>query len=224
MEHIKHDETKTKGFFSYVFSWNDTTKHQLTNLWQFITLAFISLVLLIQLLNKYYPNIDETKSSIEIILLLLFYLYILFFSIYYITRVICYIPTISGEDYGVIFNNSIYLLPLTLSILTSIISYDPNFKEGIFVLFERLTEAWNGGDKKKKKKKTQEQPSQENISAPQMISQPIAPLYTGNTTPIHQLPPPQEGYQNQNYSPQQEYQQANIPMAANEMGSAFSSF
>ena len=86
-----------------------------------------------------------------------------------------------------------------------------------------MTEAWNGGDKKKKKKKTQEQPTQENTSAPQMISQPIAPLYTGNTTPIHQLPPPQEGYQNHNLSQGQEYQQI-IPMAANEMGSAFSSF
>ena len=86
-----------------------------------------------------------------------------------------------------------------------------------------MTEAWNGGDKKKKKKK-QQQELQENTSAPQMISQPIAPLYTGNTTPIHQLPPPQEGYQNQTYSPAQEYPQ-NITMAAYEgIGSAFSSF
>ena len=110
-----------------------------------------------------------------------------------------------------------------LIIVLFIISFNPNFQEGRFILSERLTEAWNGGDKKKKKKPQQE--TQENTSAPQMISQPIAPLYTGNTTPIHQLPPPQEGYQNSNYSSQQEYQpQQNIPMAANEMGSAFSSF
>jgi hypothetical protein len=223
MEHNKHDETKTKGFFSYVFNWNDTIKHQLTNLWQCITLAFIFLTILLQLLNKYYPIIDETKSSIEIILLLFFYLYILFFSIYFIVRIINYIPTISGEEYVIFNNNPICLLPLTLSIITSCVSFNPNLKEGIFILIERLTEAWNGGDKKKKKKK-QQQESQENTSAPQMISQPIAPLYTGNTTPIHQLPPPQEGYQNQNYSQNQEYQQNNIPMAANEMGSAFSSF
>jgi len=225
MEHHKNDENKTKGFFSYVFHMNDTIKHQLTNLWQFITLAFIFLVILLQLLNNYYPIIDETKSSIEILLLLLFYLYIFFFSVYYIARVICYIPTISGEDYH-FFENPIYLLPLTLSIISSTICYNSNFKEGIFLLVDRMTEAWNGGDKKKKKKKTQEQPSQENnTNTPQiMISQPIAPLYTGNTTPIHQLPPPQEGYQNQNYSQNQEYQQM-VPMAANEgIGSAFSSF
>jgi hypothetical protein len=223
MEHHVADETKTKGFFNYVFHMNDTTKHRLINLCQFITLAFIFLTILLQLFHNYYPIIDETKSSIEIVLLLLFYLYIFFFVIYYITRIICYIPTISGQEYD-FFHNSIYLLPLTLSVITSTISYNSNFKEGIFILFDRMTEAWNGGDKKKKKKKTQEQPSQENISAPQvqMISQPIAPLYTGNTTPIHQLPPPQEGYQN--YSQNQEYQTANIPMAANEMGSAFSSF
>ena len=223
MEHNKHDETKTKGFFSYVFNWNDTIKHQLTNLWQFITLAFIFLVILIQLLNKYYPIIDETKSSIEIILLMVFYVYIILFSVYFIVRIISYIPTISGEEYNS-FHNSLFLLPLTVSIMISIISFNQNFQEGKFILFERLTEAWNGGDKKKKKKKPQQE-SQENTSAPQMISQPIAPLYTGNTTPIHQLPPPQEGYQNQNYSQAQEYQQANIPMAANEgIGSPFSSF
>ena len=222
MEHHTADETKTKGFFNYVFHMNDTIKHRLINLCQFITLAFIFIVILTQLLHNYYPIIDETKSSIEIVLLLLFYLYILFIVIYYITRIICYIPTISGQEYD-FFHNSIYLLPLTLSIITSTISNNSNFKEGIFILFDRMTEAWNGGDKKKKKKKTQEQPTQENTSAPQMISQPIAPLYTGNTTPIHQLPPPQEGYQNHNLSQGQEYQQI-IPMAANEMGSAFSSF
>jgi hypothetical protein len=222
MEHHDVDDNKTKGFFNYVFHMNETIKNRLINLCQFITLAFIFIVILLQLLNNYFPIIDETKSSIEIVLLLLFYLYIFFFIIYYITRIICYIPTISGQDYE-FFHNSIYLLPLTLSVITANISYNSNFKEGIFILFDRMTEAWNGGDKKKKKKKIQEQPTQENTSTPQMIiSQPIAPLYTGNTTPIHQLPPPQEGYQN--YSQNQEYQQANIPMAANEMGSAFSSF
>jgi hypothetical protein len=223
MENNKHDDLKTKGFFAYVFSWNDTIKRQLTNLWQFITLAFIFLIILLHLLNKYYPIIDETKSSVEIFLLLIFYLYILLFSIYFIIRIISYIPTISGEEYNS-FHNSLFLLPLTISIMISIILFNNHFQEGIFILFERLTEAWNGGDKKKKKKK-QQQETQENTSAPQMISQPIAPLYTGNTTPIHQLPPPQEGYQNQNYSQNQEYQpQNNIPVAANEMGSAFSSF
>ena len=81
MENNKHDDAKTKGFFAYVFNWNDTIKHQLTNLWQFITLAFIFLIILLQLLNKYYPIIDETKSTVEIILLMIFYLYIILFSI-----------------------------------------------------------------------------------------------------------------------------------------------
>jgi hypothetical protein len=221
--------SKSKGFFSHVFEFNEQRKQELINLGQYVTLGFIFYTILIYVVDIYFPKIDDTSSSIEIIFTLLLYLYIIFYSVYFIDRIICYFHSFFGKPLtGSSHSHELLLFPLVTPILLAIISFNPQFQDGTYILFERLNDAWNGNEKKQKKKnKTNPQPQQQQIQTPLTSS-----LYSGNTTPINQLPVIQEGFTQQS-QPVQQHAQVNVtqpaqesfaPMAANEvMGGSFGS-
>ena len=241
MEHKEgkneHDSyiSKTKGFFHYVFNTDHDTKTDLTNLAQYIFLAFVFVTILINTMRNYFPIIDDSRSSIEILIIVMLYMFILFYGIYYINRVICYIPNFSGSQYSHC-GSTLFLFPLVLSVLISITNFSPQAEHGTCIIIERMNEVWESkpttGKKKKKSSATQqqqEQPQQPQHS-PNIYTPPqqMAPtLYSGQTTPISQLPVvqmnSQEGYQNSQSTQDNgfESQQLMEPMAANEGSSAF---
>lgn len=224
-DHKYEKEQLSKGFFSWVFYMDERMKIELTNIGQYIGLALLFYSFLIYFMNMYLPFIDDTNSSIEIIIRLLLFVYILFYSIYFINRVICYIPTFSGNPYpDYIMYDSKFMFSSIISIIITTVSFHESFKIGMNALYERLkslTTSSNDTPKKKKKKVSineNENTSDQQQSLPPMHNS----LYTGNTTSINQLPVVnvqrnnyQEEPQNQGQSPE--------PMAANEGGSAFGS-
>ena len=224
-DHKYEKEQLSKGFFSWVFYMDERMKTELTNIGQYIGLALLFYSFLIYFMNMYLPFIDDTNSSIEIIIRLLLFVYILFYSIYFINRVICYIPTFSGNPYpDYIMYDSKFMFSSIISIIITTVSFHESFKIGMNALYERLkslTTSSNDTPKKKKKKVSineNENTSDQQQSLPPMHNS----LYTGNTTSINQLPVVnvqrnnyQEEPQNQGQSPE--------PMAANEGGSAFGS-
>jgi hypothetical protein len=223
-DHKFEKEQLSKGFFSWVFYMDEKMKIELTNIGQYIGLALLFYSFLIYFMNMYLPYIDETNSSIEIIIRLFIFVYILFYSIYFINRVICYIPTFSGNPYpDYIMYDSKFMFSSIISIIIATISFHDSIKNGINTLFDRLKHLTTSSDespKKKKKKVTINE--NENITDNQSLPPMNNPLYTGNTTSINQLPVVnvqrnnyQEEPQNQGQSPE--------PMAANESGSPFGS-
>jgi DNA polymerase II large subunit len=233
-----NNHSKQKGFLSYVFEYNESKKIKLIKIAQYVTLGFIFYSIFLNIINTYFPKIDETCSSIEIIITLLLYLYIFFYAVYYIDRIICYSDTFFG--YTQCFdsdNRDISVFDIVTPALLSILSFNPQFQDGIIILSERISEAWNGNEKKQKKKNKSNQQKQQQQQ--QMVSQtPItSSLYSGNTTPINQLPVLQEGFTQQQpiqlTQPVQQQMQGQMqgqlqepfaPMAANEVvGSSFGS-
>jgi len=227
-DHKFEKEQLSKGFFSWVFYMDEKMKTELINIGQYIGLALLFYSFLIYFMNMYLPFIDETNSSIEIIIRIFLFVYILFYSIYFINRIICYIPTFSGNPYpDYIMYDSKFMFSSIISIIIATISFHDSFKIGMNVLFDRLKSLTTNSDetpKKKKKKVTINE--NENTTEQQSFQQSLPPmnnsLYTGNTTSINQLPVVnvqknnyQEDTQNQGQSPE--------PMAANEGGSAFGS-
>lgn len=232
MEHkdskIEHDNfvSKSKGFFNYVFNLDQTSKTDLYNISQYIILAFIFIGTLISLLRNYFPAIDENHSSIEISIKMILYVIILLYSVFYINRIICYIPTISGFQYSHC-GNTAFIFPIILSILVSMISFNTQFNEGIGILITRGQAAIGTKQSVDTKKKKKNANSNEQQQQSTLETQQVAPtLYSGQTTPISQLPviqmnsPPQNQQQqhNQSYDDQPVY---NEPVAANSGGSAF---
>jgi len=234
-----------KGFIHYVFNTDSESKITLINLAQYTFLAFIFIAILTNLMKIYYPSIDDSRSSIEIIVMILIYIFIIFYSIYYIDRIICYIPNYSGMQY-IHCGNSLYLFPLVLSVLITLNTMSPQIDNGTRIILERISESWglpniegsnNGSGGSKKKKKMTQSSQQQQQQQQQQPQQQIAPtLYSGQTTSISQLPVVQMNSQsydggNSNQQPQQQQQQNQSdydqsqpmePMAANE-GGAFSS-
>jgi len=222
-EHKFEKEQLTKGFFSWVFYMDEKMKIELMNIGQYIGLAFFFLSLLVYLIDTYLPIIDETNSSFEIILKLLLFLYILFYSIYFINRIICYIPTFSANPYpDYIMYDSKFIFSSIVSIIIATISYHNSFKIGISTISNRIKDVTNNNETPKKKKKKVTINENENTTETQSLPPMQNSLYTGNTTSINQLPIVnvqrnnyQEDFQNQESHPE--------PLPANEGGSAFGS-
>ena len=230
MDHKEHKDTenyisKSKGFFSYVFNTNEDTRVELLNLAQYVTIAFITIAMFMTVLRYYYPTFTEENSSLEIIIVNTLYVLIVIFVLYFINRIICYIPTFSRTQYPHC-QNPLYLFPLVLSIICGVTSFNTSITTSCEILWDRLAQLTSYTSSKpvnKKKKQSvsaapQQQSDQPNIySAPQMISQPIM-----QTTPINQLPIVQQPQQQQ--LSQQEGFTNPEPMAANEGGSLFSAW
>ena len=60
------DLDNSKGFLKHVFNFDDESKGDILNLLQYIFIALIPIVLLNKSMQKYVPELDEKKGSIEI--------------------------------------------------------------------------------------------------------------------------------------------------------------
>jgi hypothetical protein len=178
-------------FFKYVFNFDEDSKHDMMNIVQYAVLAIIPIVVLNKTMQKYVPEADEEKGSAEILAEVIFQIVYMFLGLFFIHRVISYIPRYSGTkypEYHVVYN--------ILSTLLVLLSLQTKLGEKVSILFDRVAELWEGkseDDKKKKKGKG-------NVKVTQPISQGQSAitqsLYTGNTnmgassdgTSISQLP------------------------------------
>lgn len=178
-------------FFKYVFNFDEDSKHDMMNIVQYAVLAIIPIIVLNKTMQKYVPEADEEKGSAEILAEVIFQIVYMFLGLFFIHRIIAYIPRYSGTkypEYHVIYN----ILPTLLVLL----SLQTKLGEKVSILFDRVAELWEGkseDDKKKKKGKG-------NVKVTQPISQGQSAitqsLYTGNTnmgassdgTSISQLP------------------------------------
>ena len=202
-------------FFKYVFNFDEDSKHDMMNVVQYAVLAIIPIIVLNKTMQKYVPEADEEKGSAEILAEVIFQIVYMFLGLFFIHRVISYIPRYSGTkypEYHVIYN--------ILSTLLVLLSLQTKLGEKVGILFDRVAELWEGkkdDDKKNKKGKG-------NVKVTQPISQGQSAitqsLYTGNTnmgassdgTSISQLPSIPSGQQQQQPDYNSMYRNDNNPM------------
>ena len=182
-------------FFKYVFNFDEDSKHDMMNIVQYAVLAIIPIIILNKTMQKYVPEADEEKGSAEILAEVVFQIVFMFLGLFFIHRIICYIPRYSGTkypEYHVVYN--------ILSTLLILLSLQTKLGEKVSILFDRVVELWEGkGDDDKKKKDGKK--GKGNVKVTQPISQGQSAvvnqsLYTGNSnmgassdgTSISQLP------------------------------------
>tara|TARA_Y100000992_G_scaffold168686_1_gene113307 strand:- start:2500 stop:3162 length:663 start_codon:yes stop_codon:yes gene_type:complete len=205
-------------FINHMFKFDDETKNELSNFIQYSILAIIPIVTLNKLMKKYIPDADDDKGSIEITFEVLLQIILLVIGIYYIHRLLTYIPTYSGSDYPDLNPTSFMLIFLII-----ILSLQSKLGDKINILVNRLSDLWNGETtvKSKKPKTVKEvndekmkQQQEEHIMQMQLNSQAVHPQ--DSAQPRQQLPDYNVMYSN----PLQDNQD-NL-MAANEvMGGGF---
>jgi hypothetical protein len=209
------DKSSKEGFFKYVFEFNSHTKSQLLNITQYSLLSIIPIVFINTLMQYYVPEVDETKSSLEIIIEVLFQIIFIILSLFYINRIVFYIPTISKENY-----QDLNFTSLILSIFLVILSLQTKLGDKINILMKRFLGLFNTEKTTTKKKKetkentpqqTQEMSLQndpystsitslpitnQNNQNTQMASPNFNKMYQNNPTPLVNANSPVENFEN----------------------------
>ena len=138
--------TASKTFFSHVFSTSEEGKSEILNTVQYSFLGIIPIILLNKLIQRIIPDADPDKSSIEILVEVLIQIVIMFIGIIVIHRIITYIPTYSEFKY-----DSFHLTTVILSFLVIVLSIQTKLGIKVNILFDRISELWNGKTIEEKK-------------------------------------------------------------------------
>lgn len=131
--------TSSKSFLSHVFSTNEESKAEILNVVQYALFGVIPVVMLNKAIQRFIPDADMDKSSLEILLEILLQLIIMFVGIILIHRVITYFPTYSEYKY-----DPLNLTTVILAFLVLVLSIQTKMGIKVNILVDRLMELWNG--------------------------------------------------------------------------------
>jgi hypothetical protein len=114
MEEIK--PITNQGFFSYVFKLSKFKQADLVNFVQYSALSIVPFILIYFYIKKYTPNITYKDSTLYITLVTFLSIIAFIIGIFFIDRIVNFIPTLSGKYYDVInlTNISIILIMVLL--------------------------------------------------------------------------------------------------------------
>lgn len=241
MDDVETPKVKKDGFLNHVFNFDTETKSNLMNITQYLVLAIIPMSFYTHFVNSMMTEYDESKSNIELTTEVLGHLFLTLLGLFFIDRIVTFVPTYSGRNHGTFNIFSILLIILVLA-------YEANTKVGakMKLLIERVSELWHGkkedDDKKKKGKGSVVKVSQPISRAGMPTHQASRADYLNShnqmVSPTQMLPPanePQEEsgasnnmYNNGGFNGLVNAQGPNMqsePMAANDGGwGSFSSF
>ena len=126
-----------------------TTKARLLNMAQYTLLAIVPITLVEKGMTSLFPEANKEKGSAELLAEMAFQIIITLVALFFVHRIIMYIPTYSGEPMESLQLLSVATVFLVASIQSE--SLTPGKKAGI--LYSRASELWEGKEAKKKKEK-----------------------------------------------------------------------
>jgi hypothetical protein len=149
------------GFIKHVFNFDENSKAEILNIIQYSVLALIPVVIINKLMQRFVPEADDEKGSVEIVAEILGQVITMFLFILLIHRIITYIPTYSGEKYL-----DFSVTNIILAMLVIILSLQTKLGEKVSIISDRIMDLWDGPKDTKKGKK-----GQGNVKVSQPISQ-----------------------------------------------------
>jgi hypothetical protein len=158
MEVLEKGNKSTTNFMNHIFNFDENSKIDMLNIVQYSIVSIVPIVILNKSIQKFVPEADETKGSVEIVFEVLIQIISMFIGLLFIHRIITYIPTYSNSpypEYNIIYN--------VLPILMILMSLQTKLGEKVSIIVDRLYELWEG-----KKEKDGKSP---NIKVSQPISQ-----------------------------------------------------
>jgi hypothetical protein len=122
-----------QGFFTYVFKLSKFKQEDLMNIVQYTLLSIVPVVLFIYFTKKYFPSLEESDSSLYIFTVTVIELIFMIIGIFFIDRIINYIPTYSGKYYETINLTTIVVIFVLFMLIT-----ETGFKKRTLVMLERF--------------------------------------------------------------------------------------
>ena len=141
-------DDSNKSFLKHVFNFDDESKSEMLNIIQYALLAIIPIIVLNKSMQKFVPEAEDNKGSLEISAEIIVQIIVIFIGLLFIHRVITYVPTYSGvnyPDFSIIF--------IILAVLMITMSLQTKLGEKVSILVERLNDLWEGNNASDKKKK-----------------------------------------------------------------------
>lgn len=152
------------SLIKHVFNFDDDSKNEMMNIIQYSLLAVIPIVFLNKSIQKFVPDVDEEKGSLEVLVEVIGQIVVMFIGILLIHRLITYIPTYSNVKYAD-FN----IINIILGFLVIVLSLQTKLGEKVNILLERIVEIVEG--KVNIKEGQQNQQNSNGVSVSQPISQ-----------------------------------------------------
>lgn len=139
-------DVNKKTFFTHVFDMSRESNAEIMNVTQYALLGIIPILVLNKLIQRFVPEADPDKSSVELTIEILLQTVIMFVGILLIHRVITYVPTYSGFRY-----EHLTLTNVILAFLIIVLSLQTKLGIKVNIIYDRLIELWNGGSSDDKK-------------------------------------------------------------------------
>lgn len=134
-----------KTFLGHIFSNTEESKAEFLNVMQYALLGIIPIILLNKTVQKFIPDVDLEKSSLEILAEIILQILIMFFGIIIIHRFITFFPTYSGFKFDYISFTS-FILPFFIIVF----SFHSKISAKINILLDR-TYSFSYGEPDKSK-------------------------------------------------------------------------
>lgn len=192
-----------EGFIKTVFPFDDNQKALLLNIIQYTVLAIIPIVLLLKLIKNYVPEADDEKGSVIIFVEVIGQAITMFMALYFIHKMISYIPTYSEKNYGDV--NIINIIP---AILLISITMQSKLGEKVQILVDRLWDLYEGQTGSPNKNVQQQGQGQGQVR----VTQPLSNQYAGN--PNIDIPAALQPQMTNNKSQTNEYAARRAPQQA----------
>ena len=128
-----------KSFLSHVFSTTEEGKAEILNVVQYATLGILPIVALNKIVQRFIPEADSDKSTLELLVEIFLQIVIMFCGIIVIHRAITYVPTYSGFKY-----EDLTLTHVVLAFLIIVLSIQTKLGIKVNILGDRASELWNG--------------------------------------------------------------------------------
>jgi hypothetical protein len=135
-----------KSFLGHVFSTTEEGKSELLNVIQYASLGILPIVVLNKLIQRFVPEADTDKSSLELLVEIFAQVVIMFCGIILIHRMVTYVPTYSGFKY-----ENLALTHVILAFLVIVLSIQTKLGIKVNILVDRAVDLWNGPDQNEKK-------------------------------------------------------------------------
>ena len=182
---MESTDDSNKNFFKHVFNFDDDSKADMLNIIQYAMISIIPVVLLNKSIQKYVPEADDQKGSLEVLAEIIIQVIVMFTGLLLVHRMTTFLPTYSGVKYP-----EFSIIFIILAVLMIALSLQTKLGEKVSILTDRVTELWEGKSDDKKKKKGNVKVSQPISQNGQPIMNQVAmnqAIYTDGTS-INSLP------------------------------------
>ena len=127
------------SFFQHVFKFDDDSKSELLNIGQYSILSIIPIVFLNKSIQKFIPEVDEEASTLELLAEIIGQILIMFIGIFFIHRLVTFVPTYSKTNYEQ-FN----VTSIVIAFLVIVLSLQTRLGEKVNILIDRLLDYIDG--------------------------------------------------------------------------------